>query len=131
MTLVDSSVLIDFFSKRPPTDQTAALKRLLRSREEICVCGIILTEILQGIRSDREFRIVRDLLSDFTSLPIADATFRAAAELYRALRKKGVTIRKTNDCIIAAVAIEHRVPLLHSDRDFELIAAHSPLKVFP
>jgi len=50
--------------------------------------------------------------------------------IYRSLRKEGVTIRKTNDCIIAAVAVENCVPLLHSDRDFDLIASGTKLRIF-
>jgi predicted nucleic acid-binding protein len=129
MILVDSSVWIDFFARRT-TPQTQILLNKLQS-DDLCTCAIVLTEVLQGFRLDSVYGVAKDIFADLVFLDTTSTTSFAAADLYRSLRKKGVTIRKTNDCIIAAVAIEHRVTLLHSDRDFELIAAHSPLKVFP
>jgi predicted nucleic acid-binding protein len=62
-------------------------------------------------------------------LPMPESVFVRAAELYRKLRKQGITIRKTNDCIIVATALEHRCQLLHNDKDFTPIAKHYSLKV--
>ena len=128
MVLVDTTVWIDFFAGRD-TDQVAALGRRLDGREDICVCGVVLTEVLQGIREDRDYRRTKESFANLLFLPMGRESFVNAAELYRSLRKQGVTIRKPVDCMIAAVAIEHTVPLLHNDRDFEAIAAYSELKV--
>ena len=62
-------------------------------------------------------------------LPMPETVFVRAAKIYRTLRRKGITIRKSNDCIIAATALEHHCQLLHNDRDFTPIAEHFPLKI--
>lgn len=128
MVLVDTTVWIDFFGNRPEP-HVLALDELLKGEADLCLCGVILTEILQGIRSDSDYRKTRDYLSVLIILPMPPSTFVRAAELYRSLRKKGVTIRKPIDCMIAAVAIENDLTLLHNDRDFDHIAKHSSLKL--
>ena len=128
MVLVDTTVWIDFFAGRS-VPHVAALDALLRNDEDLCICGIILTEVLQGIRSDRDYRKTRDYFESLIVLPMRQATFVRAADVYRSLRKKGVTIRKPLDCMIASIAMEHDVPLLHNDRDFDQIAKHTKLKV--
>jgi predicted nucleic acid-binding protein len=126
--LVDTSVWIDLFAGRD-TPQVGILEQTIGRGDDIALCGIILTEILQGIRDDRQFQRVRRDLQPVLMLPIIESTFVRAAELFRQLRKQGLTIRKTNDCIIAATAIEHGVPLLHNDRDFDTLAGHTELTV--
>lgn len=128
MVLVDTTVWIDFFGNRPEP-HVALLQELIEKDDDLCICGVVLAEVLQGIRSDAAYRKTRDHLDTLIFLPMRQMTFTRAAELYRALRKKGVTIRKPVDCMIAAVAVEHGVRLLHNDRDFDHIAAHSKLKV--
>ena len=128
MVLVDTTVWIDFFGGRPEP-HVAALEELIENDEDLCLCGVILSEVLQGIRSDADYRKTKDLLDALILLPMEQETFVRAAGLYRSLRKKGITIRKPVDCMIAAVALEHNVPLLHNDRDFDQIARHSKLKV--
>ncbi len=128
MVLVDTTVWIDYFGSRSES-HVLALDELLKGDVDLCLCGVILTEILQGIRSDSDYRKTRDYLDVLIILPMHPATFVRAAELYRELRKKGVTIRKPIDCMIAAVAIENDLPLLHNDRDFDHIAKHSSLKI--
>ena len=127
MVLVDTTVWIDFFGGRPEP-HVAALEELIENDEDLCLCGVILSEVLQGIRSDADYRKTKDLLDALILLPMEQETFVRAAGLYRSLRKKGITIRKPVDCMIAAVALEHNVPLLHNDRDFDQIARHSKLK---
>lgn len=129
MVLVDTTVWIDFFAGReePHVDK---LQNLIENEEDLSICGVILTEILQGIRSDADFSKTRDYLDDLIFLPMRRGTFLRAAELYRSLRKKGITIRKPVDCMIASVSIEHDALLLHNDRDFRHIAEHSILKLF-
>jgi predicted nucleic acid-binding protein len=128
MVLVDTTVWIDFFADRNEP-HVAALQKLIEIEEDLCLCGIILAEVLQGIRSDTDYIETKDYLADLIFLPMGQATFVRAAELYRSLRKRGVTIRKPVDCMIAAVAIEHDIRLLHNDRDFDSIAKHSKLRV--
>jgi len=89
----------------------------------------VLTEILQGIADDTAHRRVRRYLRPLLMLPMSETVFVRAAAIYRRLRKKGITIRKTNDCIIAATALEHHCQLLHNDKDFIPIEKHFPLKV--
>ncbi len=128
MVMVDTTVWIDFF-KGDPTSQVEKLETLIENNDDLCICGVILTEVLQGIRSDAEFRRTKGLLEALIFLPMNHDTFVHAADLYRKLRKKGVTIRKPVDCMIASVAIENGVPLLHNDRYFDHIAKNSKLKV--
>jgi hypothetical protein len=129
MVLVDTTVLVDFFADRS-SPHVVALQRLIEDEEDLCLCGIILAEVLQGIRSDEDYIKTKDYLEDLVFLPMQHATFIRAAEVYRSLRKRGVTIRKPVDCMIASVAIEHDIPLLHNDRDFDYMAKYSNLRVY-
>jgi predicted nucleic acid-binding protein len=126
--LVDTSVWIDFFAGRD-LPNVAKLEQYILDNEDLALSGIILTEILQGIPDDTTYRRVRRYLSALIMLPMPESVFVRAAELYRKLRKQGITIRKTNDCIIAATALEHHCQLLHNDKDFIPIAQHYSLQV--
>lgn len=128
MILVDTSVWIDFFAGRD-LPHVATLERLIIDNEDLALCGIILTEILQGIADDTTHRRVQRYLGPLLMLPMPDRVFVRAADIYRKLRKTGITIRKSNDCIIAATALEHHGQLLHNDKDFRPIAKHFPLKL--
>ena len=97
--------------------------------ENICICGIVLTEILQGIKSEDQYRKVKKLLSELIYLPMPCEVYELAADIYRNARKNGKTIRNTIDCIIAACSIVHNIPLLHKDKDFVTIADVSKLKI--
>jgi len=126
--LVDTSVWIDFFAGRGLAEATY-LEQAIREGEDLALCGIVLTEILQGIRDDAVHDRVRRYLRPLLFLPMEEPVFVQAAAIYRRLRSEGITIRKTNDCIIAATALEHRCALLHNDRDFVPIASHFPLEL--
>ena len=128
MILVDTSVWIDFFAGRD-RPHVAKLERLILADEDLALCGIIVTEILQGIADDAAYRRIRRRLGPLIMLPMPDTVFVEAANIYRKLRKKGITIRKSNDCIIAATALEHRCALLHNDRDFLPISEHLRLQL--
>ena len=128
MVLIDTTVWIDFFAARQ-LPHVAALERLIKSREDICICGIILAEVLQGIRENSEFRKTKKLFSAMIFLPMPYSVFLGAAEIYRTLRRKGITIRNSVDCMIASVAIENDIMLLHNDRDFTPIEKYLSLKV--
>lgn len=127
MILIDTSVWIDFFAGRD-TPHVACLEQLILDDEDLALCGIILTEILQGIGDDSTYRRVKRFLDPLLMLPMPETVYVRAADIYRKLRKTGITIRKTNDCIIAATALEHHCQLLHNDRDFLPIGTHFPLK---
>ena len=127
MILVDTTVWVDFFKGRN-TPEVLTLESMIADSEDICVCGVVLTEVLQGLRDDHEYRRTLSCFEAFLFLPMSRKTFIKAADLYRALRRRGLTIRKPIDCMIAAVALEHGVPLLHNDRDFEPLAKHCGLK---
>jgi len=127
--MFDTSVWIDFLVHKQ-TKQTLLLNDEIRNRYQFHICSPIAQGILQGIRNDRQFGQVKELLSQLVLLR-ADAWMSSvgAAEMYRNLRKKGITIRKPQDCLIAWYAIEFDLQLVHNDRDFDLIAAYTPLKV--
>ena len=127
MVLVDTTVWIDFFSARS-YPHVKALENIILNKEDICLCGVILAEVLQGIKEDSEFNRTRDLLANLLFLPMQYSTFLRSAEIYRNLRRKGITIRKPVDCMIAAVAIENDISLLHKDKDFIPIEKHFGLK---
>jgi predicted nucleic acid-binding protein len=128
MVLVDTTVWIDLFSGRS-MPEVRELERLITEGEEIGTCGVVLTEVLRGIRSDADYRHTLSRFDAFVFLPMRRQTFVAAADMYRSLRRLGVTIRKSVDCMIAAVSIENDVALLHHDRDFDPIEKHCGLKV--
>lgn len=128
MTLVDTTVWIDLFHGTD-TAQVRELERMLNANEDVCVCGVVLTEVLQGIRDDKEYATVLASFNSLILLPMTPTTFVRAAELYRKLRRRGLTIRNAVDCMIAAVALEHGVALLHNDRDFDAIASLGELRI--
>ena len=128
MTLVDTTVWIDLFAGRNTT-QVSVFESLVVKNEDICLCGVILTEILQGIRDEKEYSKTESVLSNLLYLPMERSTFLLAANIYRTLRSKGITIRNSVDCMIAAVCMENRIPILHNDKDFDLIAKEFDLKV--
>lgn len=128
MILVDTSVWIDFF-RGVNSAEALRLVEALTAHEDLCICGPIVTEILQGIPSDTEYRSTRHFLAPFLYLPALRSTYYLAAELYRAARAKGKTIRNAVDCIIAACAIENHAEVLQRDNDFVAIAAVSKLNL--
>ena len=117
MILVDSSVWIDYFIGRD-TGETDFLDSALGT-DTICIGDIILAEVLQGFKEDKDFRTAKEIL---TGLPIyqimtPELALKGAAN-YRILRKQGITIRKSVDVWIATFCIGNKLPLLFSDRDF-------------
>lgn len=127
MVLVDTSVWVDFFNGKM-TDETEKLDHYLSSTV-IVVGDLILAEVLQGFRSDKDYRIVKSLLTELEQVPLCNTDLAIKfAQNYRALRKQGITIRKTIDCLIATYCVETKTPLLFSDRDFDPWVAHLQLK---
>ena len=126
MVLVDSSVWIDLL-RDAKTPQTLALRRLLPDGEA-ALAPVIYQEILQGAATSERFTRLKRY---FRTLPFLNPahpieTWEAAAELYVRCRLRGFTPRSAHDCLVARIALEHKVPLLHDDRDFEAIAKVEP-----
>ena len=127
MILVDSSVWIDYF-RGTSTPEAETLDSLL-STEPIATGDLILTEVLQGFVSDRDFNQAKKLLTSLVIVDLAgqDIAIQAARN-FRVLRALGITVRKTIDTVIATRCIESRLSLLHSDRDFDPFVEHLGLR---
>lgn len=128
MILVDSSVWIDYF-RSADTPQVALLDSLL-GRSPLAVGDLIAAEVLQGVRSDQEFNLVKQTLEavDHVDLVGYDIAVKASQN-YRTLRAMGITIRKTIDTLIATRCIENGLTLLHANRDFLPFAEHLGLEL--
>ena len=128
MILVDSSVWIDYF-KGTINAQTEKLDSLL-GREPLAVGDLILTEVLQGFKSERDFNEAKSMLTSLMVVELGGLKIAIqAAKNFRALRAFGVTVRKTIDTVIATRCIESGYDLLHNDRDFDAFAEHLGLRV--
>jgi predicted nucleic acid-binding protein len=125
MLLVDTSVWIEVFRK-PSRFRLEALTDL----DEVITTLPIVQEVLQGVVDERAFRIARDAMLALPAVesPLAAGVFLEAADLYRAARRAGVTIRSSADCLIAACAIRHDLVVAHVDRDFDHLAKVSGLQ---
>ena len=126
MVLVDTSIWIETFRKpaRITLEQIVDL-------DDVVTCLPVIQEVLQGFRDERAFTLAREAMH---ALPIVDSpmsrvVFDHAADLYRAARRSGLTVRSGVDCLIAASAIRHGLEVVHRDRDFDVIARVSPLQV--
>ena len=127
MVLVDTSVWIDYFGD-VVSPQVKQLDGLV-GRKRVLTGDLVLAEVLQGLRSEREFRSVRDALLTLDVVPLTSPALAVkSARNYRVLRRHGRTVRKTIDCLIATWCIEHGVPLLFSDRDYEPFVKHLGLR---
>lgn len=130
MILVDSSVWIAYFNGAS-TPETNKLDSLL-GREAVGLGDLILTEVLQGFRLDKDYKTAKRLLTSLTVYDLlGEGMAIKSAENFRALRRKGITIRKTTDVIIATFCIENDFQILHADKDFEPFAIHLNLKLAP
>ena len=128
MIVVDSSVWIDFFNgviNRKTDWLDGAL-----GTEPIIVGDIILTEVLQGFQSDKDFKAAKQLMLEFPFMEMLGRELALKSALnYKSLRKKGVTVRKTIDVMIGTFCIENNFTLLHNDKDFNPLEKHLKLKV--
>lgn len=131
MLLLDSSVWID--AQRGVATDATRFVETRDSSEELATTGIIFQEVLQGIRSRVDYERMRKALWSALILePRELSTYEVAAQLYRSAREAGLTIRKPNDCLIAALALENGALLVHNDRDFFALAQVEPaLMIFP
>lgn len=130
MIVVDTSVWIDVLNDRA-TPQAARCVELIESGAPLALTDVVLTEVLQGLRSEREARLAERHLRAFPILRLSGVEdFVLAAELYRTARGAGVTIRKTLDCLIAAPCVRTGAPLLHADADFDRLASCTALRLY-
>ena len=127
MILVDTSIWIDLLTKKPvrPTQEADLLR--------FVTCGPIVQEVVQGLRPGAESDVFRSsfLAIPVISNPITIALYLSAADIYRQGRRRGIAIRSSIDCLIAAIAIENGVPVWHRDRHFDAIARYTGLEVVP
>jgi predicted nucleic acid-binding protein len=128
MVIVDSSVWIDYLNDRE-NDQSAWLESSI-GHEDIGLTSLILCEVLQGIRLDRQFVELSEELMEFSVFDGVTANIAvAAAQNFRTLQRLGFTVRKTIDCLIATFCIEEGHQLLHHDSDFDPFETHLGLRV--
>jgi predicted nucleic acid-binding protein len=126
--LVDTSAWIEFLRG---TDSAVCNRVDDLLDGEIAVCHPVRMEVLAGARDERHLRDLRGLLARATLLPTEPADYEEAAALYRACRRRGETVRKLIDCLIAATAVRAAAPLLQADADFEVLARHTTLALAP
>ena len=131
MLVVDSSVWIDFFNARNSVARHELRRLLHDGHTRLVVPDLVLYEVLRGFRDERALRQARLLLQTLSVESCGGEDIAlAAAEHYRLLRARGITVRSSIDVMIAAFCIEQDYLLLHSDRDFDAIAAHRGLRVW-
>lgn len=129
MILVDTSVLIDYFNGAP-TAEAIRLEALMDTSAPLVIGDLILMELLQGFRSDRDAALAQDALLMFEIIELGGIDRAiSAARNYRRLRRLGITVRKPIDCLIATCCIEENLTLLHRDRDFDPFVTHMGLTV--
>jgi len=125
MILVDTSIWIETFRARNPLrlDQIVDF-------DEVVTCLPVVQEVLQGFRHERAFQLAREAMLALPTVesPLAIGVVEEAVGLFRAARRHGLTVRSSVDCLIAACALRHGLPVLHRDRDFALLARVSALQ---
>lgn len=126
MILVDTSAWIEFLRN---TSSPACVRVAAILDSELATCHPIRMEVLAGARDERHLGDLRGLLARATLLPTEPVDYEAASAIYRACRRRGETVRKLIDCLIAAIATRIDVAVLHADADFDVIARHIPLRI--
>ena len=130
MIVVDTTVWIDFLEARD-TAFDRHLTELIEEQAPISLVDIVYAEILQGIRDEEIFQRTRMSLRAHPILrPRGLETFETAANLYRTARRRGLTIRRSVDCLIAATCLETGAEIYHNDRDFDALARVSDLMIY-
>lgn len=129
--LVDTSAWVEFLNgaRSPHAD---AVEELLRGDDEPCTCGIVVTEVFQGLRRDSTRSAIERAFRDMAFLePSGFDVYLRASDVYRKLRQRGVTIRSTIDCLVAVIAEESGCAILARDRDLDSVLASGLVKVEP
>ena len=127
LTLADSSAWIEILRN---TGSLVCLRLVeLLSTESVAICDAVRMEVLAGARGDSQLANISRALDQASVIPMRPTDYDAAAALYRRCRRQGETVRNLLDCLIAAVAIRDGIPVLHNDRDFDVIARHTELRI--
>ena len=131
MILVDTSVLIDLF-KGTENEAVDSFRDIIRQQRPFGITAEIYLEVLQGAKTSKEYISLKEYLSTQRFFHPKDplTSYADAANIYYSCRRKGVTIRSTIDCLIAQIAIEHELLLLHNDNDFNAMASVVGLHVY-
>ena len=131
MILVDTSVLIDFF-KGYKSEAALRFKLVLEHGLNFGITSYVFQEVLQGAKSEKEYNLLRRYLETQRFFHPKDPvnSFAESAKIFFRCRKRGLTMRSTVDYLIAQIALEHDLLLLHSDQDFHLMANVIPLKIY-
>lgn len=127
MVLVDTSIWIDYFQK-PSTPEAKELVNLIQPVNQAILCGIVIQEILQGIRDEESYALTKERLQSFPLIGTDRETYISAASIYRSLRVKAITLSST-DTLIAAISIQNNLPLFTKDKLFILIAKNTKLQL--
>lgn len=128
--LIDTSAWVEYF--RGTTSTIAdATRHQIKADESFVTCGPVWMEVAAGARSEESLRVMSSVLARGSTKAVHAHYFDSAAALYRRCRAQGVTVRSMIDCLIAVVAIDNDLEVLHHDRDFGSIAQVAPLKVHP
>jgi hypothetical protein len=128
VVLADTSVWIDFL-RSPEALTTRTLSSLIKDRNQVVICGIVIQEVLQGIRAGKSYELVQERLLKFPFIPTNRDTWIGAAALYRKLRAKGFTLPSW-DVTLASIAIQNDLAVLTRDAHFKTIASNSALKLY-
>jgi hypothetical protein len=130
--LIDTSVLVPFLRGRT-TRTTRLLTQVLEEGLDVFLTPIVVQEVLQGARDDQEWRTLDTYLSSQALIQPQDAAavHRQAARIYFDCRRRGFTLRSSIDCLIAQLALDHDLAILHEDRDYEVIRRVRPLRTLP
>jgi predicted nucleic acid-binding protein len=126
MVLVDTSVIIDFINN----DKHKESITTLLSNKEFATTEIIIMEVLQGIKDDKSYETTKAFLESLPLVSVRYEDYLEAANIYRTCRKKGITIRKSIDCLIASLVINNNLRLFSNDRDFDHIQMYFDLVNF-
>ena len=131
MILVDTSVLIDLF-EGTENEAVVSFRDIIRQQRPFGITSVIYQEVLQGAKTKKEFISLKEYLSTQRFFHPKDplASYAEAANIFFSCRRKGVTIRSTIDCLIAQIAIEHELLLLHNDKDFTAMASVVGLHIY-
>lgn len=126
MILIDTSAWVEFLR-----DTGSAICNRVDALldDEIATCHPVRMEVLAGARDEQHLSDLRGLLARGSLIATEPTDYEEAAALYRACRRRGETVRRLIDCLIAAAAIRTSVPVLHSDSDFEILARHTALQI--
>jgi predicted nucleic acid-binding protein len=127
--LVDTSAWVEYL-RGTGSDVNTRVRAYYDNTDALAITDVVVMELMAGVRTESDERRVDSIVNGVAVLGIAGMDdFVQAALLYRSCRQAGETVRQMTDCLIAAVAIRHGVPVLHSDADFDALARHTPLQI--